>query len=156
MITTRLHHAGWLETLTVDLDKAAASISITALSIHYPATKTAGPLGPFWAALAAATSRGIRPALIMPAPSRSHPATAMNGNTAEKAHALGLDAHLIPLPRLLHAKSAVIDSRIAWVGSGNFTAAAACHNREIYMRSTDPAIARHLASYHEFTIHGVF
>jgi phosphatidylserine/phosphatidylglycerophosphate/cardiolipin synthase-like enzyme len=43
----------------------------------------------------------------------------------------------------------LIDGRIVWCGSGNFTAAAAHHNHEAYIRSEDVTIAAAIVSFYK-------
>lgn len=62
--------------------------------------------------------------------------------------ALGVKAFLLPSMKLLHAKTVMIDNKIAWAGSGNWTAAASNHNHEFYIRTTDPLAVSALAGFH--------
>lgn len=147
MIT--MHSTDWLRALCDDLNTAMESITITALSIAPTRPDAAGPIPRLWRTLAGCERRGIRARLLVPAPSKAYPATWLNGQAAQKAAALNLDPRLIPLPRLLHAKTTLIDGEISWIGSGNFTTAAGAHNHEAYIRTTDPGIACALANFHQ-------
>lgn len=134
--------------MLADLNAAETSITITALSINAPLPSTVGALGAFWVAIELAARRGIAVQLITAAPCLTHPATRYNGNAARFAHSRAIGAHLIHLPRLLHAKTALIDQSISWIGSGNFTQAAMTRNHEAYIRCTDPSTAKALAAFH--------
>lgn len=131
----------WAAPLALDLDAARESILISALSLHPMRKVSASNIGRLWLGLAGAVARGVAVDFILPAPARSHPATAINGQAAEALHAIGARCHFAPPARLLHAKTAVIDRATVWIGSGNWTAAATAHNHEAYLRITCNNIA---------------
>jgi phosphatidylserine/phosphatidylglycerophosphate/cardiolipin synthase-like enzyme len=124
----------WAEALRRDVLDSQASIVISALSMLPPRLKQLGPWGQLWAALLHAAERSVRIEVSLPAVMRAHPATSSNATTARYLHQHHITAHLIPGPRLLHAKQVVIDGIICWLGSGNFTAAACAHNHETWCR----------------------
>lgn len=137
----------WAQPLTNDLDSACDSVLITALSMHPPRDNSTGPISRLWAALQAAAARGIRIDVILAGASKAHPATAMNNATAARLHAIGAHHHAAPPARLLHAKTAVVDNSIVWVGSGNWTAAASAHNHEAYIRTIHADMARAMRAH---------
>lgn len=139
--TVTLHLEHWAEAMRADVAAATASVSLSALSLQPPITRTPGAWPALWHALTAAADRGVRVRLYLPQPTNTHPATRFNDATCAKASAAGIRCHLIRGPRLLHCKSLVIDATVSWIGSGNFTAAACHHNIEAYLRAADPAIA---------------
>lgn len=141
------HSAGWAERMAHDFDNARSLIECTALSFQ-AARKPALTGHPrLWQALCDAASRNVCVAITIPAATPSHPATAYNNAFAYQANQRGIVVHQIPMPRLLHAKTAIIDCEISWVGSGNFTAAAASHNFEAWIRTTDHQTARDLIAF---------
>ena len=71
----------------------------------------------------------------------------MNGHAAKLLHDLGASVHFLQVDNLLHAKTLSIDESIAWVGSGNWTAAASAHNREAYIRCHSPNMAHSLSRH---------
>jgi phosphatidylserine/phosphatidylglycerophosphate/cardiolipin synthase-like enzyme len=146
MTTTITIHTtpGWASALAYDISQAEKSILIAALSGNAPTGKRAGPMAALWRELLAAPSRGVVARLVLPAPQTAHPATWANMTSATKAHAAGVHTVLIPGARLWHAKAAVIDDRIAWVGSGNLTDAAAVRNVEIWTRMNGAELATDL------------
>lgn len=85
--------------------------------------------------------------LILPVPSKTHPATLSNITTGKTAANNGIRTEFMPQNRLLHAKTLVIDGLICWVGSGNMTAAAAGHNHEIYSRFESQKCATKIVDY---------
>lgn len=139
-------HFEWAEPLAADIAAAQSSLLVTALSLHPMRKVSASPLGRLWLEIAGAAARGLLINFILPAPSRSHPATAMNGQAADALRAVGARCHFAPPARLLHAKTACIDARITWIGSGNWTAAAASHNHEAYVRTVCPVIAERISA----------
>lgn len=132
---TTLHLEHWAASMRADVAAAVESVSISALSLQPPMTKSPGEWPDLWHALVAAAARGLTVRLYLPAPTATHPATRFNEAVAKKAADAGIRCHLIRGPRLLHCKSLVIDNRIVWIGSGNFTAAACHHNLEAYSRT---------------------
>jgi len=143
-----LHTTRWAAAIAQDTSKAAASVTMTALSMLPPRRKQQGDLALLLAACAAARDNGCAIEFIIAAPSRSHPATLRNHESAEWLNKQGFGTVLVPLPGLLHAKTALIDRATAWVGSGNLTHAAATHNHECWMRSTESNVVAELAIFH--------
>lgn len=137
----------WADPLAADIAAAQHSILITALSLHPPRSSANKPIKRLWDAIAAAAARGVDVRFILPAPSRSHPATAMNGQAAAALHAAGVGVHYAPPSRLLHAKTACLDKSIVWVGSGNWTAAASAYNHESYLRIKSIELAHQLRTH---------
>jgi phosphatidylserine/phosphatidylglycerophosphate/cardiolipin synthase-like enzyme len=135
---TTAHGNGWAATLADDIDSAQTRVTMTALSMLPPRIVQADDISRLWLALIHAAERGIEVTIALPAPSEAHPATLRNHTTALTLRAARIGAVLVPPARLLHAKTTTIDAAIAWIGSGNITAAAAHHNRELYLRTTDP------------------
>jgi len=137
-------HSQWAQPMTDDINSALHSVTVTALSIHHPRSTKQSPYASLFTALRAAAERGLSVTVLAPAPSKTHPATAQNANTLAALAEIGAITHLIPLPGLLHAKTCVIDNSIVWIGSGNWTAAAAHYNREMYTRLVSARVARKL------------
>lgn len=137
----------WAAPLAADLAAARWSVLITALSLHPLRRVAPTPIGRLWLELAGAVARGARVDVILPRPNRSHPATAMNGQAAEALHAIGAHCVFAPPGRLLHAKTCSIDAETVWIGSGNWTAAAAAHNHEAYLRVKSCAHAAKLRAH---------
>ncbi len=124
----------WAQAMTDDCAKAQTSITISAISCLPPLGKKGGIFGAMINAWKAAAQRGCKVTIYLPTPQKAHPATVRNAHTAETLHAHGIQTRFIPPPNLLHAKTCIIDHLTCWIGSGNFTAAAAHHNHEIYVR----------------------
>jgi phosphatidylserine/phosphatidylglycerophosphate/cardiolipin synthase-like enzyme len=135
----------WAMRLRDDIFSAKQRIIISALSCHPPRKNSDHPLALLWAALEHAARRGVDVHMLLPAPSQAHPATRLNLLAAEKLNQIGVKTTLLPPGRLLHAKTVAIDAAIAWVGSGNWTAAAAAHNYEAYARIEGQIMAEALA-----------
>ena len=123
---------------------AQTTIHISALSMLPPTPNAIGDWPELWRAWCAAARRGVRVRIWLPAPMQNNAATRGNVNTGRIAVAAGIGINLLSGNRLLHAKTCVIDASSVWIGSGNFTAAAAHHNHEAYLRADCPAIAREL------------
>lgn len=146
MENTELHFE-WAAPMAADIAAASASVVVSSLSLHPPRKSALTNIGQLWTALEAATANGCAVDFYLPTPGKSHPATAMNSASASRLFAIGVTVIFLPLVRLLHAKTVSIDGQIAWVGSGNWTAAASAHNREAYLRAASPALARRLADH---------
>lgn len=139
-----LYEKDWAINMARDCTSARQSISASALSLLPPRHTTDSPFGQLWQAWCAAAARGVPVVFFLAAPSKSHPATAQNITAGALARAAGMSARYVPQPGLLHAKTLVIDERIVWIGSGNFTAAAAHYNHEIYCRFESVEIAQRI------------
>lgn len=127
-------YPNWATPMARDIAAASDQITITSLSLHPPKTDDARPIGQLWTALKAASIRRIKVRFILPATSKSHPATAQNFTAAARLESIGVQCQFIQPSNLLHAKTVTIDDKIAWIGSGNWTAAATGHNFEMYAR----------------------
>lgn len=149
-------HFEWAQLMAADIAAAKLCVYVSSLSLHPPRRSSTTNIALLWTALERATLNRVTVNMYLPSPSKAHPATAMNQSAAERLHAIGVKVIFLPTVRLLHAKTVSIDDKIAWVGSGNWTAAATAHNREAYLRTTSPAIARRLAMHwiHEAANHG--
>jgi hypothetical protein len=142
LMTSTIHTINWAADIAADIGEATDSIYVTALSCLVPKLTRTDAWAYFWVALAAAASNKLDVRIALAAPTIHQPATIRNGAAATFLRKLGIRTYLLNGPNLLHAKTVTIDSRIAWIGSGNLTAAAACHNYECWMRSDDEATAR--------------
>ena len=138
------HGAGWAGAMAAECAAAQKSIHASALSMHTPTPNAAGDWPELYRAWCAAARRGVRVAIWLPAPTQIHPATKGNITAGRSASASGIEVHYIIGNRLLHAKTAVIDGTSIWVGSGNFTAAAAHFNHEAYLQAKCPHIAKQM------------
>jgi len=138
------HAEGWAVALAKDCAAAVRTIHLSALSLVPPTPNGHGSWPELWRALQAAASRGVYVHVWLPAPQPAHPATRGNIGAGRACAEAGINIHYVQGPRLLHAKTAVIDGTILFVGSGNFTAAAAHHNHEHYLRADCPAIAQQI------------
>lgn len=152
-MTTTIHAASWARDLATDIRAAKSTIVATALSLLPPRTIKPDDFSRLWLALADAATRGVGVTFILPAPTISHPATQRNESAAFALRSLGAAGVLVPPTRLLHAKTVLIDDAVAWLGSGNWTAAAAHHNREIYARTTDPIALLDIKAFHVQQLH---
>lgn len=146
-MSATIHHLDWAKRMTEDVTSAARSVTLTALSCLVPKPSRSDDWAYLWLALNIAAHRGIDVRVILSEPSISHPATLRNETAAKLMRASGIRAFLLPPRNLLHAKTGLIDNRIAWVGSGNLTAAAALHNTECWMRADDETTAHQLAGF---------
>lgn len=138
------HGGGWAIALAAECAAAQRTIHLSALSMIPPTPNGTGAWPELWCAWKAAAARGVAVHIWLAAPSPIHPATRANMTAGKAASSAGIQMHYITGNRLLHAKTAVIDATTIWIGSGNFTAAAAHHNHEAYMRADCPAIARQI------------
>ena len=137
----------WAPPMADDIAAAGVSVMVTALSLHPPRKQSGSNISQLWDALRSAVNNGASVSFFLPLPSRSHPATAMNGDAGQRLHAMGVKVHFLRVDHLLHAKTVSIDGRISWVGSGNWTAAASTFNREAYIRAECPSLAASLAAH---------
>lgn len=133
--------AGWAGKIAADLKTARESVILTALSILPPRPSQHSDLATLIAEARAAAERGVMVLFVVPAPTKAHPATGRNATTARDLLASGVAVRLLNPANLLHAKTCTIDARTAWVGSGNYTHAAATHNHEAWIRTTNPGAA---------------
>jgi len=140
------HGEGWAEHMAAECEKALRSIHISALSMLPPTPHAQGSWPELWRAWCAAAKRGVRVDVWLPAASPIHPATKGNRGAGNTIQLSGMYIHHVTGNRLLHAKTCVIDEQQIWIGSGNFTAAAAHHNYEAYLRADCPEIARQIVA----------
>jgi len=126
--------ATWAERMAQDVRNAKEQIIMTALSMQQARGNSHGSWHGLWSALLEAPGRGVAVKIWLPQPHHAHPATMGNYTTAVTLAKAGIVCQLVKDSRLLHAKTCVIDEQIAYVGSGNYTAAACNHNHEAYLR----------------------
>ena len=148
-MTVTTHTADWASALAKDVRSAKDTITITTMSMLPPRRLVISAFCDLWAAMIEAAQRHVAINAIMPEPHLSHPATLRNDSAARAIAELGGTTILLPTKNLLHAKTCLIDKSIAWIGSGNWTQAAAAHNFEIYLRCEDPIAAMDLAGFHQ-------
>ena len=137
----------WSAPMAQDFRNAKKTILLSALSLHWARLPTENQHGQWCAALADAARRGVDVVIVLPQPSKAHPATAQNATHAAQAFAHGIKARWVQSGRLLHCKSCVIDSEVLWIGSGNFTGAAMSHNHEAYVRAENITFATRHAQH---------
>lgn len=140
--------ATWARQIAEDIMQADATVQLSAISCLPPRRQRPDAFCYLWHAIATAAQRGVAVNVFLPEPSISQPATIRNATARAVIQDLGGQCHLVPITRLLHAKTALIDHEIAWVGSGNLTAAAANHNREFFIRVTDPPAVNALQAFY--------
>lgn len=138
------HGQDWAEGMLVDCEHAQRTIHISALSMHTPTIRSSGAWPELYKSWLAKSQQGVKIDIWLPQPSKTWPATLGNFSTGNKLAAAGLFPHFVKSNRLLHAKTCIIDAQIVWIGSGNFTAAAAHYNHEAYLRTYSPGIAEKL------------
>lgn len=137
----------WMCLLHHDLVQARKCAVFSALSMIPPTRLQKGPWPALWRELLAGPARGLQTRVWLPAPTPMHPATRNNGTCERWLADAGVEVVLAKPPRLLHAKICVIDERIAWIGSGNYTQAASVHNHEAWVRDDTGALAEQLAPF---------
>lgn len=131
----------WAAEITKDIEAAEGCIYITALSMHPPKRGIESIHSQLLLAAIEAVKRGVTVNIALPASSAHHPATAQNASTMQILSMYGIKCHAIPPTNLLHAKTVMVDNEVLWIGSGNWTAAAAHHNHEMYARVVSRACA---------------
>lgn len=144
-----LHHHDWADALSDIVAESRSKISLTGLSYLFPSRTALGPWRALHGNISLAPVRGISVRVMLPAPSKAHPATAQNARTAKQFADYKVQVHLIAPTKLLHAKSLLVDDRLACVGSGNWTQAATCHNHEIWTVTDDPGVVAQLRQIHD-------
>ena len=140
MITELFYN--WPIRMTNDFNQAQSTIVLSTLHYVAPEKKQLTNFYHLHTALCAAGDRGLDVMVLMAQPSRRHPATSSNIRAANALADHNILTKFVPQSHLMHAKTAVIDNSILWVGSGNMTPAAAHHNFEVFTRteSTDLAL----------------
>jgi len=138
------HGRGWADHMAEECSAARRSIHISALSMLPPGPNAHGDWPELWRSWCAATRRGVRVDIWLAAPTPIHAATRGNFGAGRAITEAGMYIHYVRGPQLLHAKTAVIDAASIWIGSGNFTAAAAHHNHEAYLSARCPSIAKQI------------
>lgn len=139
----------WPAVMAEQIGAATQSVHLSALSFHPPRDGVRTPHTRLLHALAAAAARGVRVRIWLQAPSQHHPAASLNEAARRWLLAHGIECRLVNTGRLLHAKSLVVDGLSLWLGSGNFTAAAAHVNHEAYLNVTSEPSARRWIAYLE-------
>jgi phosphatidylserine/phosphatidylglycerophosphate/cardiolipin synthase-like enzyme len=147
-MTTTIHTKNWPSAMAEALKTSESKITLTALSCLPPAQHKPDAFGLLYSAIIAAAERIKEVIIILPMPSKMHPATAQNATAAATLRAIGCTVWLHPAANLLHAKTCCIDHAEAWIGSGNFTSAAAHHNNEAWMQTDDPRAIADLQAFH--------
>jgi len=137
----------WLPALCADIAAAKRAITLTSLRLDTPHGAAPSQISDLWAVLTDRAAAGLQVTVCLPSPAADSAATARNVSTARALHSHGIRCALLPRPGLLHAKSALLDDGLAWLGSANLTFAAARWNLELMLRTTDPPIVAQLASW---------
>lgn len=136
----------WCGSMAAQCATAQRSIHMSALSMQAPRQDAIGTWPDLWRELCAAARRGVRVDIWLPAPSPIYPASKGNQATGQRIVDEKMHVHFVTGNRLLHAKACVIDTASCWIGSGNFTAAAAHFNHESYLQTVCPVIAGRIIS----------
>jgi len=142
-----LYTSGWALAVAKDCDKAKTKISISAISMFPPLRQSDADFFALWMAWKNAAARNVRVCFFLPTQQPAHPATLRNSHAGKIAWENKMHVRFVPGPRLLHAKSIVIDSASCWIGSGNMTAAAALNNHEFYVNFNNNDCAARIESY---------
>ena len=142
-----LETSGWAAAIAADCTHARSTISVSAISMMPPLRRAEAGFCVLWDAWVEAAQRGVNVTFHLPAPMRAHPATARNVRAAKIAQDAGMHTRFAQSPRLLHAKSVVVDGCSVWIGSGNMTSAAAISNHEFYVHFNSFSVAERIESY---------
>lgn len=141
---TTLYLEDWAQKMSEDIAEAKQSIFMSALSMLLPVQVPQSGIGSIYRNLQLAVERGVYISILLSAPAHFAPASQSNLFAIKRLAADGIHARLISGARLLHAKTCTIDSRVVWIGSGNFTQQAATSNHEAYLRTVNAQIALRL------------
>jgi len=142
-----LYTTGWAAAVAKDCDKAKTQISISAISMFPPLRQSDADFFSLWLSWKNAAARNVRVCFYLPTQQPAHPATLRNSHAGRIAWENKMHVRFVPGPRLLHAKSIVVDSESCWIGSGNMTAAAALNNHEFYVNFGSNECAARIESY---------
>ena len=144
-----LHHHDWADALADIVAESRERITLTGLSYLFPGRSTMSAWRALHSAIALAPTRDVQVHLMLPAPSSAHPATSNNARTARQFEPYRVKVSLIAPTKLLHAKTLLADNRLACIGSGNWTQAAACHNHEVWTVTDDATVVAQLRQIHD-------
>jgi phosphatidylserine/phosphatidylglycerophosphate/cardiolipin synthase-like enzyme len=109
--------------------------------MQVPKRNTRSDWQELWDEWVRAVQRGVQVNLWLAAPQSNAAATKGNSGAGAAAVAAGIKLRYVRGNKLLHSKCAIVDMERVWIGSGNFTSAAACENFETYISVTSPNIA---------------
>ena len=140
------HGSGWAAAMAACCAAAQRTIHISALSLLPPTQNAAGHWPELWRAWCAAARRGVAVHIWLPAPMTNAPATRGNFGAGRAITEAGMHVHYVIGNQLLHAKQTVVDEIIIWIGSGNFTSAAAHFNHEAYLSANCPHIGAQIVA----------
>jgi phosphatidylserine/phosphatidylglycerophosphate/cardiolipin synthase-like enzyme len=132
---------GWARELARECDLAHESICLCAMSLQPPFRNTNNDWSELWQSWCRAVKRCVQVDIWLAAPQQMPRATLGNVGAGEALVRAGIGIHFVRGNRLMHSKSCVIDRCQVWIGSGNFTAAAATTNHESYIRLDSSRIA---------------
>jgi len=138
------HETGWARALALQCNQAQTTISLCAMSLLVPRLNTKSEWAELWQSWCTAVQRGVRVDIWLAAPQQNAAATKGNASAGSALVAAKIGLHFVRGNKLLHAKTAVIDMQHVWIGSGNFTLAAATENHEAYISMHSPAIAQQI------------
>jgi len=99
--------------------------------------------------LGKAAARGVRVRVVLESANRGDDVVQTNHHTAKLLRDLGVEVVFDDPRRRSHGKFVVVDRRIAFVGSHNWTDSALRFNHEVSVRIDDPALAGQLVDYAE-------
>ncbi|MGD2062650.1 MAG: phospholipase D-like domain-containing protein [Nitrospirota bacterium] len=93
-------------------------------------------------------ARGVRVRVILETANEGGQDVArVNHHTAKRLRDAGVDVAFDDPRRRYHGKFAVVDGRMVFLGSHNWTDSALRYNREVSLRIDDPSLARQLLDY---------
>ena len=145
--TTTIYTLNWHAAQAADFAASRQSITITTMSLAQPSDAGSGSLRLYWLAMINAKKRGVKVSLILPRRGISPGAELTTRRAADYASKHGITSIFAKPTQLLHAKTALIDNSISWVGSANSTPSGLARNFEAWLRTDDPAVAKNLADF---------
>lgn len=128
-----------------DLDNADSSVILTSLSFHTSRGSSISPYTTLFNALKRCSLANLQCEAFLSNPASKNQAAWRNLSSSLVLSTFGWRVHFPNAGKLLHAKSMLIDQKILYVGSGNFTHSAAHNNWECFIRTdSQSAIADYL------------
>lgn len=130
-----------LPSLTYDISNAKDSIFV-AIYMFKTADKKITDTEILKKALISAAKRGVKIYVVMDDAGKKDITTAANHDTGEELKKAGIKVVYDDQKIRLHAKITVIDGRITYIGSHNYTVSAMNYNREITARIVSDGAAK--------------
>jgi len=144
--TTLLPDKKFLPAILKDIDNASESVTM-AIYMFKTSDRRRNDSELIKKALIRASKRGVNVLVVMDLAKKKDLTTKFNTDTGEELENAGINVKYDNIKRRMHSKCTVIDSKISYIGSHNYTHSALKYNSELTVRIVSNDIAEETEEY---------